>query len=100
MGGTGPARREGLFQAPASPAYSMAVSGGVMNVRSIWSLRGRARPAWAAALAATLAVLGGPGLAAATTYYVGPGGNDGNAGTSSSAPWATTAKANSTMNPG
>ena len=71
-----------------------------MNVRSIWSLRGRARPAWAAALAATLAVLGGPGLAAATTYYVGPGGNDGNAGTSSSAPWATTAKANSTMNPG
>jgi hypothetical protein len=41
-----------------------------------------------------------PLAASASTYYVSVGGNDANAGTSSGAPWATIAKANSTLRAG
>lgn len=47
----------------------------------------------------TASLLSGAPLQAAT-YYVSPSGNDGNAGTSTSAPWKTIGKANARLLPG
>src|SRR5690606_7666885 len=40
------------------------------------------------------------GAAGAEEYFVSPGGDNSNAGTSASAPWKTIAKANSALAPG
>src|SRR6185503_17976082 len=58
----------------------------------------RYRQALIALLAVCAAVL--PAIAQATTYYVGPGGTDGNTGLTSGARWATIGKANNTLRAG
>lgn len=65
---------------------------------SFWRRMGAAGLMAAAALAASLATAAG---ASATTYYVSNSGSDGNAGTSTAAPWASLAKVNATaLSPG
>jgi hypothetical protein len=51
-------------------------------------------------LSVLVALCGAAVPAFATNYYVNPSGNDGNAGTSSGAPWATIGKANNTLRAG
>lgn len=58
----------------------------------------RYRQALVALLTVCAAVL--PAIAQATTYYVGPGGSDGNTGLTSGARWASVGKANNTLRAG
>jgi len=61
------------------------------------SLRARLGPTPATLALAALLL---PTFAGATTYYVAPGGNDANNGTSASTPFATISKANGRVTPG
>src|SRR5215467_2671342 len=70
-----------------------------MALTRISRLLGRRAPVIRAVLPWLFSILAAAS-AQATTYYVGPGGSDSNAGTSPSSPWATLAKANANLHSG
>src|SRR5690606_22350345 len=75
-----------------------------LPLSTLWLTEGSDGSVISTRLAATCLTILLAGLAAhaavAAEYYVAPGGNDGNAGTSPSSAWRTIAKANAAVAPG